>query len=227
MTIGLVAALPEELRPILAGRGAEERLLRGRRYFLFSAGGASIVAAPTGAGKVSAAVATACLILDFRVDLILNVGVCGGFGDAKPLDLVAVSKSVQADVDLSAFGAPLGLASGMDAPFFDSDPVILRALVSKLGFRPAIAATFDRFVRSPADRDFAISAFGASVCDMEIGAVAHAARLFGLPYVSLKCVSDDAGVGAEAAFESALGRASARLAERFDAAVALIASSSG
>lgn len=138
----------------------------------------------SGIGKVNAAAATQLALDRYAPNLLLNVGVVGGV-DARlsVAELCIVSRAFQCDFDLSAVnGTPRGTPDEYRQPFFD--------LLAVPGFESVICATGDAFTNDDADRDFVVKEMGASVRDMELGAIAHVAARAGVPLASLKAVSD-------------------------------------
>ena len=66
----------------------------------------NIIGVRCGIGKVNAASATAFLIADDKVDLILNAGLSGAIQKLRREDMIAVETYVECDYDLTAIGKP-------------------------------------------------------------------------------------------------------------------------
>ena len=68
-----------------------------------------IIGVRCGIGKVNAASATAFLIGEDNVDIILNAGLSGAVQKLRREDMIAVESYVECDYDLTAIGKPLGV----------------------------------------------------------------------------------------------------------------------
>lgn len=142
----------------------------------------------SGIGKVAAA-AAAQRAIDRGADEIWNFGLCGGFGAGVELGAsYEVSEAVEYDFDLAKLnGTAVGVVDGRDSPYF---PCAVR------GVLPARRlATGDRFNDSEDDHALIAEELGCSLRDMEGAAIAHVCELNGVPFHSVKCVSDIAGGG--------------------------------
>ena len=144
-----------------------------------------------GIGKVNTALAVQRLIDCYGVTEVWNAGVSGCFTDLPAGTLVAARSCVQHDMDM--FGDPLGTIPTLDLvhlPCAGPEDTLARLTAAGYECRPGVVATGDWF-----QRDFGRAArirdvFGATVCDMEAGAAAHVCLRNGVPFRSLKIVSD-------------------------------------
>ena len=74
-------------------------------FFCGKINGVEAVVATAGVGKVNAAVTTQTMILNYKPDLILNIGVAGGLSKDLGIGDVAVATSlVEHDMDTSPLG---------------------------------------------------------------------------------------------------------------------------
>ena len=98
------------------------------------------------------------------------------------------SRAVEYDFDLSAVdGTSVGAHDGRETPFFD--------LAAAGGWPAAVVATGDRFTDDERDFAFLRETFGATVRDMELGAIAHVSATAGIPLYSFKAITNVAGSG--------------------------------
>lgn len=157
-----------------------------------------VVIARCGVGKVFAAMCAEAMIIKYAPSLIVNTGVAGGLSpELKCADIVVADKLCQHDMDTSAIGDPKGLISGINQIYFESDSEAIDAVMLsgyELGItvKRGIIATGDKFIADNADRERIISDFGASACEMEGGAIAHAAFVNNTPFVVIRAISDGA-----------------------------------
>ena len=191
MKIALQFAMPSELHALPGARDlAPLETVSGVPVFEAAPG---ILACAGGVSKVNAAMAAELLCLRYGVDLILNAGVAGCFTDLPTGSLVVASEFVQHDVDTTAVGDPIGLVSTVNQVAFPTwQPERCAELLASLG-HPAVTgrvATGDWFGRDYTRAAMLRDHFSATVCDMEVGAVAQVCLRNQVPFYSLKIVSD-------------------------------------
>lgn len=134
-----------------------------------------VVLLKTGVGKVNAAIGADTVIREFKAESIIFTGVAGAVDNKLNIADIVVSKDlVQYDVDLTAFGRPMGLIPGSESIEFKAD----KDKVEMIG-----------------------KVFGASAVEMEGGAVAQVAHLYNIPFVVLRAVSDKADGSAKMTYE--------------------------
>lgn len=144
-----------------------------------------------GVGKVNAALATQYLIDRFAPESVWNAGVSGCFTDLPAGTLVAARCCVQHDFEI--FGDPPGQVPVLDLVELPcADPEGDLAKLTAAGFEavPGVVATGDWFTRDYDRAARVRDRFNATVCDMEAGAAAQVCLRSGVPFHSLKCVSD-------------------------------------
>ncbi len=203
-TIGVIAAMQIEIDAL------KERLensgtvtVSGIDYVCGSLHGKRVIAAKCGIGKVFAALCAQTMIIRFAPDCIINTGVAGALNpDLRIGDIVIGEKTVQHDMDTSPIGDPVGLVSGINVVFFESNKTVTEAIrksAEELGYahRCGIIACGDRFVADNATKDTIVSNFAADACDMESAAMAQACYINNVPFGSIRAISDGADDGAK------------------------------
>ena len=197
--IGIIGAMDNEVREIIAMlKDRSTECVSGIEFNTGILFGKKIVIARCGIGKVFAAMCAEAMIIKYSPDLIINSGVGGAIDKAlRPLDIVFADKLVQHDMDTSAIGDPVGLVSGINKIYFDTDErarAILESAAKKLSVKYMVGtiATGDKFISSGADKDRIASTFGAIACEMEGGAIAHASFVNSTPCVVIRAISDSA-----------------------------------
>jgi len=197
--IGIIGAMDDEVREIIAMLADKcTETIGGIEFSAGSLLGKKVVIARCGIGKVFAAICTEAMIIRYSPSLIVNSGVGGALAkELRPLDIVFADKLVQHDMDTSAIGDPVGLVSGINKVYFDTDKRARDILVSaakKLGVNYAVGtvATGDKFISDKADKVRIVDAFDAVACEMEGGAVAHTAFVNGTPCAVIRAISDSA-----------------------------------
>lgn len=195
-----VFATDREVKPILDSLRIKpiKKFVYTRTYFLCLNGNEFCVCLG-GIGKVSSAASIAGLvhIKTKPIDEIINVGVAGSINPDKAgiLDAVISTSLVQHDVDTTPVGDPAGLISGINKVYFDADENIRKKLVkaaSKAGVKPVegIVASGEQFIATDEQRKRISETFGAITVDMEAAAEAQVAYMLGIPFCSLKVISD-------------------------------------
>lgn len=197
--IGIIGAMDNEVRELISMlSGGDTEKVGGIEFNTGSLFGKNIVIARCGIGKVFAAMCAEAMIIKYSPNLIINSGVGGALDKAlRPLDIVFADKLVQHDMDTSAIGDPVGLVSGINMVYFETDNrarEILESAAKKIGVNYAVGtvATGDKFISDKKDKDRISSTFGATACEMEGGAIAHAAYVNGTPCAVIRAISDSA-----------------------------------
>lgn len=197
--IGIIGAMEDEVKGLVArleNPSVEE--ISGIKFYTGTIFGKSVVIAKCGVGKVFAAICTTAMILRYAPSVVINTGVAGGLSTSlRCADTVIATALAQHDMDTSALGDPVGLISGIDKIYFDTDKracELLALSADELGIRHSegLIVTGDKFVAGGEERDRILSIFPALACEMEGGAVAHAAYVHGVPFAVIRAISDGA-----------------------------------
>lgn len=196
--------------------------------------GQPVAVAVSAPGKVNAAIAATLMTLEtmqhmLKIDTVLNLGVAGGLVEEyRQGDVVLPFAFVQYDIDTTSVGDPPGFVSGVGAERFIASGKIMAlktALTLKL---PAAArvyiadlcATADRFLGTREQKQAVRDRWKASICDMEAGAIAQVCSITGVPFLSVKVVSDTLNGDAQE-YEDALDSAAVLLADIAEVAAEL------
>ena len=197
--IGIIGAMTDEVREIISHLENETvETVSGIEFHTGSLFGKNVVIARCGVGKVFAAICAEAMIIKYSPDLIINSGVGGAVDKAlRPLDIVFADKLVQHDMDTSPIGDPVGLISGINKIYFDTDSRavdVLAAAAKELGLNSmvGIIASGDKFVAKAEDKCYIRDTFSAVSCEMEGAAIAHTAFVNEIPFVVVRAISDSA-----------------------------------
>lgn len=188
--IGCVIAMDKEAELLLDQMEIENiKTMYGKTLHIGKAFGHEIALVTCGVGKVNAA-AGACAAISAGADIILNFGVAGGLsGRTELTEVYLIEKAVQYDFDCTQLnGLPVGTLDGETENFL---PLFCPA---GLDFPRRALGTGDRFNDSPADHDLLLS-LGCDIREMEAGAIAEVCKYAGVPFVSVKAISDVYGSG--------------------------------
>jgi adenosylhomocysteine nucleosidase len=162
----------------------------GRRVVTGRLDGVATAVVVAGVGKANAAAGTQLAIGTLDADAVINVGVAGGLDPSLSVGAVyRAARAVEYDFDLSKVnGSSVGVPDERDTPFFE--------LAAAGDWPVATVATGDRFTDDERDFAFLRDTFGATVRDMELGAIAHTAFRAGVPVYSFKAITNVVGLGA-------------------------------
>ncbi|WP_315079634.1 5'-methylthioadenosine/adenosylhomocysteine nucleosidase [uncultured Clostridium sp.] len=209
MTIGIIAAMAEELEILLKDLNLEEK--KEKANMIFHKGtinGKNVVAVVCGIGKVNSAVCTQILISEYNVDKVVNVGVAGGIGkDIYPGDIVVAENLVQHDMDTSVFGDKIGQVPRLDTFDFKCDKDMVAAAkksceeISELNSFTGRIVSGDQFIANLEKIQWLEKEFGAISCEMEGASIAQVCYLNSIPFVVIRSISDNANNGAHMDYE--------------------------
>lgn len=215
MRIGILCAGDRELDPFLPL--IENDSVSERAMLKFHEGTINhidVVALYTGVCKVNAAIAAQILIDTYRVDAIINAGTAGGMRQGLGiLDTVIATEVAYHDV------APELLTEfhpWMASVFFKTDEKLLefsRKAVEKSGLEKNVhwgrMVTGETFITDQG-REAINARFAPCTVDMETAAVAHVCYANDLPFLAIRCITDDAAHSGTEHFEENCRAASER-----------------
>ncbi|MBW0144024.1 5'-methylthioadenosine/S-adenosylhomocysteine nucleosidase [Sphingomicrobium clamense] len=213
--VGLISGLLEEAQAFRPGQGEVD----SNRPFYCRHDGDFTVAC-SGIGKVNASIAAACLI-DHGCDLLVSLGVAGRLCEGA-LGPHWIVEAVQHDYGARRPNEFARYCAG-SLPFGDSE---LEAYTSiddpGLGLPKARILTGDCFLEDEAQAVELGQTLDGELIDMETGAIAQVAYMFGVPWAGIRSVSDAADVGSVADFQRNLDRAAREAAIAADRLLKLL-----
>ncbi|WP_194785013.1 5'-methylthioadenosine/S-adenosylhomocysteine nucleosidase [Actinomyces haliotis] len=228
----VLAAMPEETQPFLdalprlEGAPAVDLLGDAAQAVSLDLDGRELVLVRTGIGLVAAASALAAALLQVRPEVIVSAGTTGGLGrDVEVGDVCASTTLAYNDVDATAFGYDLGQTPGQPAVFLGDEGLLARvqerAEAALHGATPGSGSSRVHTGQMLAGGSFVTAAnvadtrqlFPAAVStDMESTALAQVATTAGVPFASVRGVSDLCGPEAGQDFHIGADEAAARSA---------------
>lgn len=187
MKIGIIIAMDIEYRKLCEALGGKsEGLLAGNEVVLWQCG----------IGKVNAAVGTLRLIQEHHPDVILSTGLAGGIDNClNVMDVVIGSQTAYHDV-WCGMGNEYGQVQGLPARF-DADARLLkiaRETSDGTHVKEGLLCTGDQFITDKEALSVIKSKFPEGLaCEMESAAIAHTCHLMGVPFLSIRVISDTPG----------------------------------
>lgn len=213
--IVIIGAMPSELADIrkMLGEGEIKRI-SGFDFYINNYEGKKIINVCSGIAKVNAAVCTQAAIDNFKPDAIINAGIAGGMNSSvKVCDIVVSSEVLPHDLDLHFLN---------DYPpycgIYKADKRLIETaekVCSEFGirsFRGRIVSG-EAFISSNIIKENIITRLNPYAVDMESSAVGHCCFLNEIPFVSVRCISDNADDDGEMSFDEFEKIAAKRVAE--------------
>lgn len=201
--IGIIGAMPSEL--VTIRNELEAANIKNVAKFDFHVsehGEATIINVCCGIGKVNAAICTQILIDQFQVDAIINTGIAGGMSDETQICDIVVSSDVMHHDLIPRF---LEDYPPYNSVFTADKRLISQATKScdKHGIRYFVEriVSGEVFVSSNERRQEIIDEYDPYAVDMETAAIAQCAFRNGIPFVSVRCISDHADDDGEMTFD--------------------------
>ncbi len=149
----------------------------------------------TGVGKVNAATAAQKLICE-GAHIIVNYGLSGGISGVCRGEDVVGTAFFEHDFDLTCFNYKPCEKPGQTYIYETENSLVDMAIKAAAPAKSGKLATGDCFVSNTKLKNLLRDEFKVTCCDMETAAMASAAYFAGVPFISLRRVSDDAGESA-------------------------------
>ncbi|MBR1591880.1 MAG: 5'-methylthioadenosine/adenosylhomocysteine nucleosidase [Ruminococcus sp.] len=214
-TIAIIGAMPSELADIRNFlKEPEIKNISGFDFYINEYKGNKIINVCCGIAKVNAAVCTQVLIDNFKPGCVINAGIAGGMNkDVKVCDIVISTEVLPHDLDqhfLNDYPPYCGI--------FRADENLISAaekICAEFGiksFRGRIVSG-EAFVTSSELKEKIMMSFNPYAVDMESAAVGHCCFLNKMPFVSVRCISDNADDEGAMSFEEFEKIAAKRVAE--------------
>jgi adenosylhomocysteine nucleosidase len=226
--VGIIGAMDDEMALLQSGMELDQTVTIGA--FTFFSGrleGKPVVLLRCGIGKVQAAVGCALLIHTFKPDLVINTGSAGGIDPALCFgDAIISTGLVYHDVDITAFNYAPGQLPGQPQIFPVHETLVTlaeqavdelkreKSLPENFNHRRGLIGSGDVFMHE-SGRIAALRRVFPDIAavEMEGAAIAHCCRLFSVPALVIRALSDIAGVESPVKFEEFLPVASKHSAE--------------
>ncbi len=157
-------------------------------------GGHDIIAMKCGIGKVNAAIGTLTMIDNFHPALIINTGVAGGAGGGAGILDVVIGEKVAYHDTYCGPGTEWGEAAGCPRYFCPPQALLDMELINEIGAKKGLICSGDIFVSRPEElaRIKEIHPEVMAV-DMESAAIAQVCHVKGVPFISIRVISDTPG----------------------------------
>ena len=190
MKVLVIVAMESELQGFLSKLNTEVTLINGIKVHTCKVYNVDLFIAKSDVGKVNSACLTTALCLKIKPRYVINAGIAGGLTPSvNLLDVIASTKVMYHDFDLTAFGLKKGEMDSHDGVFKAS-----KKLLSLLNFdvKKGLIVSGDQFVSGIDAMNEIKSNFPkALACDMEGCSIAHSATLLSRKFLVIRCISDN------------------------------------
>ncbi|HEG2581533.1 TPA: 5'-methylthioadenosine/adenosylhomocysteine nucleosidase [Campylobacter lari] len=220
MKIAILGAMPEEVTPLLETLKEYQTIeYANNTYYLAKYKNHELIIAYSKIGKVNSTLSAAIMIEKFKAELLLFTGVAGAFNPSLEIgDLIYATKLAQYDLDITAFGHPLGYVPGNEIFIKTDDKLnnLAIEIAKELGVKlqSGIIATGDEFICDENKKAKIREIFNADACEMEGASVALVCDALKIPCLILRSMSDKAGEKAEFDFDEFVEK-SAKISANF------------
>lgn len=198
--IGIIGAMDSEVKVLFDKMTCKEQIkVNNLDFYKGKLFDKDVVIVKCGIGKVNAALCTQLLILNFKVEKVINTGIAGATGKGLNIyDFVVSSEAVYHDFDTVFFGYKIGQVPGMPETFKAdeklADSVMTAFNACELSGNHKIVkgliASGDQFIAGGEKKDFIVSNFHPQCVEMEGCAIAHTCYANNVPFVIIRCMSD-------------------------------------
>ncbi len=189
-TIGLIAAMPEEIKPLLARVGPSSRETAGDfNLYRFRAGNRNVCLVESGLGPEKAARAAATLIANANPELVINFGLAGAVNSGLGVgDVVIAQRLLFARERL--FSEQQGLSQELAANAIE----LLQHNLANKSFKVCggSCVTAGTIMAKQETARLLPANVVNPVLEMETAAVAKVATREGIPLLAVRAISDDA-----------------------------------
>ena len=208
----IVTAMADESAPFVdrADFVGEVSQVGHALHRLLSFEGRGVLLVQCGIGLVNSATAAAVAISATSTRVVISAGSAGGVGstggvgeDVRVGDVVVGSTYIYSGADARAFGYALGQVPGMPETYTGDQDLLAAALGAGVPDLRVLAGTMisgDAFIDASTVDAIRTAFPGALSTDMESAALAHTSHLYGVPFLSVRGISDLCGPSAGADF---------------------------
>jgi len=191
--ICIITAMPSEYNAVISllPETGIESTLCGMN--IFTCGDGTVIVACCGVGKVNAAICTQLLISKYNPKCIVSVGIAGGMTNTVKICDMVISKSVRYhDTD-----DRLMEKYHLHKSEFESEPWLVKlacdaCVLTDNKFHIGRIVSGDLFLTNETVKKHIACRWTPLAIDMESAAIGQTAWQNGIPFVSLRCISDNA-----------------------------------
>ena len=197
--IGIICAMEEEISNIISNmKSVKYETISSKNYTLGTFINKKCVVCLSGIGKVNAAMACQTMILNYKPDFIINIGVAGALSDKIQIgDIVIGENVIQYDFDISAFkNRKKSEIPGINLDKIPCDKnLIEKANLSskKISIKSYTGTilTGDQFINSKEKLRILKDTFDGLACEMEGASIGQVCYINKIPFIVIRSISDN------------------------------------
>ena len=200
--IGIIGAMEEEVKALLdKTEDIHENKILDCVFYEGKIDNKQVVILQGGIGKVNSAICVTLLLTNYDIDYVINIGSAGGLKDYQNIGDVVISSHVAYhDVDLTAFGRPMGELPELPV-FIPADENLVnkaKDILHKMNIHENVGliVSGDQFIAQEGQVSKIKKDFPNALCsEMEASAIGHTCYKFGVPFIITRSLSDVYGHG--------------------------------
>ena len=200
--IGIIGAMEEEVKALLdKTEDIHENKILDCVFYEGKIDNKQVVILQGGIGKVNSAICVTLLLTNYDIEYVINIGSAGGLKDYQNVGDVVISSHVSYhDVDLTAFGRPMGELPELPV-FIPADENLVnkaKDILHKMNIHENVGliVSGDQFIAQEGQVSKIKKDFPNALCsEMEASAVGHTCYKFGVPFIITRSLSDVYGHG--------------------------------
>ena len=158
----------------------------------FTCNGADVTVLCFGIGKVNAAAGAAYMLAKDEYDGVINMGWSGAVSKVRKGDILVSDSCVECDFDFTMLGKKPGEKPCQDIYIYDCGSSLADKVRKIENFTHGRLGTGDFFLSDKKKAEEYKTTFGINAFDMESAALASVCHFLGVPFVSVRKISDNA-----------------------------------
>ena len=200
--IGIIGAMENEVKTLIQMMDIEKTVDKASlKFYIGKLEGKDVVLVQCGIGKVNSAICVTLLLTNYDIEYVINIGSAGGLKDYQNVGDVVISSHVAYhDVDLTAFGRPMGELPELPV-FIPADENLVnkaKDILHKMNIHENVGliVSGDQFIAQEGQVSKIKKNFPNALCsEMEASAIGHTCYKFGVPFIITRSLSDVYGHG--------------------------------
>ncbi len=152
--------------------------------------GIEIICVECGIGKVNAAIAASYLIIERKVDAILNIGLSGAVSNVHRGDIVVGTEYQECDFDLTPINIEIGVKPDQEYIYSADEKLLNLAKKCEIDYCGKLG-TGDYFLADSKKKKEVFDLFSLCAFDMETGAIGAVCHKYDIPFLCIRKISDE------------------------------------
>ena len=192
--IGIIGAMDEEVSALLNKiDNVQVEEIDRFKYFVGTIDGKDVVLTKSGVGKTLSAMVTTALVLNYDIDMLINIGSAGALQtDISVSDVIVSTRVAVSDFDISAFGYKQSFDEARYT--FKADERLVNILkeleLNNVHYGDMVSS--DSFISTKDQVEKILVNYDTALCaDMEAASIAMVLEQFKIPFIIVRSISDN------------------------------------